>query len=260
MKGINPMTDAILLIFIYFSILFIIATLIKNNSIVDVGWGVGFVAIAWYYLLTANSFYLPQVVLTLLVTLWGGRLALHIFKRNHNKAEDFRYAAWRKAWGKWVVPRAFFQVFMLQGVFMFVVALPIILLGESGNTAFSWFIVIIGIMAWLKGFIFETVSDYQLSVFVKNSKNRGKIITTGLWKYSRHPNYFGEAVIWWGIFLVAVGGGASPWSAIGPVTITLLLRFVSGVPLLEKSMKKKAGFEAYAAKTPIFIPWLPKKG
>jgi steroid 5-alpha reductase family enzyme len=250
--------DVVLLILCYFILFFIVGTLIKNNSIVDIGWGIGFVIVAWYSLLRDPQILLGQLILTILITIWGLRLFYYITIRNFGKKEDFRYAGMRKAWGKWVIPRAFFQVYLLQGVFLYLISLSIILVSrESSETNLP--ILIVGIMVWLFGFYFEAVGDYQLKVFISKPENKGKIMMTGLWSYTRHPNYFGEATMWWGIFLLALSSGASLLSILSPIIITLLLVFVSGVPMLEKSMKKKPGFDEYARRTNIFIPWFPKK-
>ena len=140
---------------------------------------------------------------------------------------------------------------------MFLIALPFILL-ESAQAQVNYLLFALGVLVFAFGFLFESVGDAQLKAFLGDPANRGTIMTRGLWRYTRHPNYFGEATLWWGIFLIALGGGVTPFAVIGPVTITLLLLFVSGVPLLEKSMKDKPGYAEYAAKTSIFVPWFPK--
>ena len=252
------MITAAIIILAYFSVLFVIGTMRKNNSIVDIGWGIGFVILAWSLLILRLPLSLVRTTITLLVTLWGVRLFYHILKRNHGKPEDFRYVAFRKAWGKWVVPRAFFQIYMLQGLLMFLIALPYILQGgTSGGVQIALYVI--GLIVFAIGFTFESVGDAQLKAFLRDPANKGKIMTGGLWRYTRHPNYFGEATIWWGIFLIALSGGVSPLAVIGPITITVLLLFVSGVPLLEKSMKNRPGFAEYARQTSIFFPWFPKK-
>lgn len=250
--------DVILLIFIYFLIFFVIGTAIKNNSIVDMGWGLGFVLIAWYLMIDNWTFLLPRVIMTILVTVWGLRLFIHIVKRNLGKEEDFRYRKWRNEWGKWLIPRAFLQVYMLQGLFMGVVSLPVILIRyETGSWSLP--ILTVGLAVWIIGFIFESFGDRQLKNFIGNPANKGKIMDQGLWKYTRHPNYFGEATMWWGIFLVGMSANISVLSVISPLTISLLLLFVSGVPMLEKSMKDRPGYQEYADKTSIFLPLPPKK-
>jgi steroid 5-alpha reductase family enzyme len=252
------MSIAALIIFVYFFAFFIAGTAIRNNGIVDVGWGAGFVVLAWLLLFLRLPAGFAQIVVALLVTLWGCRLFYHIFQRNMGKAEDFRYANFRKAWGKWVVPRAFLQVYMLQGVFMFLIALPMILKPEI-PVATSPVLFALGSLVFAVGFAFEAIGDRQLTDFLHDPDNKGKLMTEGLWRFTRHPNYFGEATLWWGIFLIALSGGASWVSVAGPVTITLLLLFVSGVPMLEKAMKDRPGFAEYAAVTSMFVPWFPKK-
>ena len=251
------MTTAAIVIFLYFYTLFVVGTLLKNNSIVDIGWGIGFVILAWILFFLRLPVSLVRTSITLLVSLWGVRLFTHILKRNHGKPEDFRYVAFRKAWGKWVVPRAFVQVYMLQGALMFLIALPFILLEQEAQPV-NPLLFALGLIVYVTGFAFESIGDAQLKAFLQNPENRGKIMTSGLWRYTRHPNYFGEAMLWWGIFLLTLSGGVTPFAVIGPVTITLLLLFVSGVPLLERSMKDKPGYAQYAEMTSIFIPWFPK--
>lgn len=250
--------DVILLIFIYFLLFFIVGIAIKNNSIVDMGWGIGFVVVAWFVYLRTEEVHLPQMIITLLVSLWGVRLFYHIMKRNLGKPEDFRYAKWREEWGRWLIPRSFLQVYMLQGVFMYLISLSVSLPKEAGID-FNSPLLIIGLLVWIAGFFFEAMGDYQLKVFLADPANRGKIMDRGLWGITRHPNYFGEATMWWGIFLLALSGGSGWISIISPITITTLLLFVSGVPLLEKAMADKPGYREYAARTSVFIPWFPKK-
>lgn len=250
--------DVVLLIFGYFTIFFLIGTVKKNNSLVDIGWGAGFVITAVYLLLQDSSRQIGQVIMTCLIAVWGIRLFCHILLRNHGKPEDFRYAAFRRDWGKWLIPRAFFQIYMLQGVFLYLISLSVILAAkQSGET--NLLLIVIGILIWIFGFYFEAVGDYQLKEFISKQENHGKLLTHGLWKYTRHPNYFGEAAQWWGIFVIALSCGASLLTIISPITITLLLLFVSGVPMLERSMQKKPGYEEYARRTSIFLPWFSKK-
>lgn len=250
------MWTAVWIILIYFSLFFIVGTIIKNNSIVDIGWGFGIVLTAWLLFFFSKDYTIGKIIVNTMVSLWGLRLFYHILKRNLFKAEDFRYQKWRKDWGKYVVPRAFLQVYMLQGLFMFIV-------GFAANYAnvyginFSWW-MLIGVVVFLIGYYFEAVGDAQLKKHVNNPENKGKLIQTGLWKHTRHPNYFGEAVLWWGVFLVILIGGAPWYLVVSPIAITLLIRFVSGVPLLEKRMVKYEGWEEYAKKTSIFIPFLKK--
>ncbi len=250
--------DVLLLVLAYFTAFFIMGTILKNNSIVDIGWGMGFVLIAWYLMTSNENSFIPRTMIAILVTIWGFRLFYHIMKRNVGKTEDFRYRTWREEWGKWVVPRAFFQVYMLQGFFMLVISMPIILI-RNQEDPYLRSLFIIGLLIWLVGFFFESVGDKQLKDFLGDSSNKGRIMNQGLWRYTRHPNYFGEATMWWGIFLIALSGNVPVWAIISPITITFLLLFVSGVPLLEKSMKKVPGYKEYAEITSIFFPLPPKK-
>lgn len=246
------------LVFVYFLIFFIVALIIKNNSIVDIGWGMGFVLIGISTLFVNQNFSLRSILVTILVTLWGGRLAYHIIKRNWGKPEDFRYAKWRKDWGKWLIPRAFLQVFMLQGFLMLVIASSVIYINYYSESALG-ILDYLGLGIWLIGYYFEVVGDRQLKDFLAKPENKGKIMKEGLWQYTRHPNYFGEATMWWGIFLIALSVPGSFITIISPLTITVLLLFVSGVPLLERSMQDNPDFQIYMKETNKFFPWFPKK-
>jgi len=156
------------------------------------------------------------------------------------------------------VPRAFLQIFMLQAFFMAVIAYPVIAINATEKASFSiW--GILGALVWIKGFYFEALGDWQLKQFIQNPDNKGKIMKNGLWKYTRHPNYFGEATMWWGIFIIGIGTDSGILGIISPLTITILLVFVSGVPMLEKKYAENEEFQAYARVTSKFIPWFPKK-
>jgi steroid 5-alpha reductase family enzyme len=239
---------------ILFVLTFLLATLIHNNSIVDIVWGLGFVLIAWI----TYGFAAPSLTTYLIlgyVTIWGSRLAVHILSRNWGKGEDFRYGQMRTNWGKHWVIRSFFQIFLVQWVLMLFVSLPIVI-GLVGTLPISPFILFLGVVVWLTGFFFEVVGDYQLSQFKKKESSKGKLMTTGLWSLTRHPNYFGEATLWWGIAILAYGLSRNLLVFIGPLTIDFLLLFVSGIPMLEKKYQGRADWQAYAKKTPAFFPKL----
>jgi steroid 5-alpha reductase family enzyme len=245
-------------VFVYMTAVFLIAILAKDNSIVDVGWGPGFILVAVVTFFLRPGFEARHVLITVLVLIWGLRLATHIFLRNWGRGEDFRYAKWRKDWGRWFIPRSFFQVFMLQGIFMLLISSPTILVNRSRERGLTM-LDALGGLVWLTGFLFEAVGDYQLKRFKQKPESRGKIMAAGLWKYTRHPNYFGEAVLWWGIWLVALSVD-SGWAAIiSPLTISFLLLKVSGVAMLEKKYAGNEEFAAYARRTSPFFPWFPKK-
>lgn len=255
---------AALVIFGYFMIFFIVATIIKNNSIVDIGWGLGFVVTAWILFFISGDYGIEKIIVNALVSLWGLRLFYHILRRNIFAEEDFRYKKWREEWGKWVVPRAFLQVFMLQGLFMFVVGLGVFWVNTTTFTGdMSYIVAGLGILVWVIGYFFEVVGDMQLRKHIANKNKKQKLMISGLWKYTRHPNYFGEAVMWWGIFIIVLSMDSSSFwkclAVVSPIVITYLLRFVSGVPMLERKMKESPGWDEYASKTNAFIPWFPKK-
>jgi steroid 5-alpha reductase family enzyme len=205
-----------------------------------------------------KNYNFKSIAITILVCVWGMRLFYYILKRNLGKPEDFRYAAWRKEWGKWLVPRAFLQVFMLQGAIMLIVEYPVIMSNMATKGKFD-LLGLIGLGIWIIGFIFEALGDKQLKDFIRDKKNKGHIMRSGLWKYTRHPNYFGEATMWWGIYIISLSSIKSLFGIISPLTITLMLLYVSGVPMLEKHYKDNKEFQAYARITSKFIPWFPRR-
>lgn len=241
------------------TILWIISVLIKNASIVDIGWGPGFVlaAVVYYYLLPAPS--LKTSLLLILVAIWGLRLGIYLAIRNIGKGEDYRYQQFRQDYGPhrywWV---SFFQVFLLQGVLMWLIS-SAILGGMKTPHAGLKILDYVAIGIWLIGFFFESVGDLQLARFKANPKNKGKVLNNGLWKYTRHPNYFGDATVWlaYGLFSVASG---YYWPLLGSALMIFLIIKISGVSLLERSLKtKREGYDEYIRKTSAFIPWFPKK-
>lgn len=247
-------------LFIYFTGLFIWAQLIKNNSIVDLAWGIGFIIVAATGYLNMPEKTVAARLTLICVTIWGVRLFLHLAKRNIGKPEDYRYVNMRQRWGsKFVYLKAYLNVFVLQGVLLYIVSLPIILVMTSSVNSTS-FLTFLGLVIWLTGFAFEVIGDYQLMRFKENKQNQGKLLTTGLWALTRHPNYFGEALSWWGIYVITLVEVRNIPGIVGPIIITLLLLFISGVPLLEKKYKNRPDFIDYAAKTPKFVPFIGKKG
>ena len=251
------MLYAALVIFIYFMLFFIVGTILKNNSIVDIGWGLGFVVTAWVLFFINQDFTITKIIVNILVSLWGLRLFYHILKRNLFKEEDFRYKKWREDWGKYVIPRAFVQVYLQQALFMFIVGIAVYHVNTRSSVTFNYW-MLIGIAIWIIGYYFEALGDKQLKDHINNPEQKGKLLTTGLWKYTRHPNYFGEALMWWGIFVFSIIGSNAWYIIISPIAITVLLRFVSGVPLLERKMSKHPDWENYAKHTSAFIPFLKK--
>jgi steroid 5-alpha reductase family enzyme len=236
-----------------------LSLVLRNSSIVDIFWGIGFVVVAWLVFMLAPQGYLPRRQLVVaLVTIWGLRLALHIGVRNWGQPEDFRYAKWREENGAswwWI---SFFKVFLLQGVLMWIISAPIIAAQTSGFPAILTPLDMIGAAFWTFGLLFEATGDLQLMRFKADPANQGRLLTTGLWKYTRHPNYFGEAVLWWGYYIIALVSG-SWWTIFSPILMTFLLMKVSGVAMLERSMKSRPGYEDYMQRTNAFVPWFPRR-
>ncbi len=250
---ISDSIQVAIVICIAMHIMFVLALVLKDNSIIDIFWGLGFVTVALFLLYPFDSLNFTKTLFSLLLFAWALRLAIHIGVRNLGKGEDFRYANWRKTWKNFIL-RSYFQVFMLQGSMMLIISLPLIaVLGSdfSGNITFT----LIGTLVFATGFITETVSDYQLQQFRKNTSNKGHLIKTGLWKYSRHPNYFGEALLWWGFWIISIPDSYWFITILSPVTITILLRYVSGVPMMEEKYRDHPEWEEYKTKTPVFVPW-----
>ena len=245
-------------LWIYMTVFYAVARIRKNNSLADVAWGLGFVFLAYLNLILAPEITFRQVAMTVLVTVWGLRLSFHVYSRNLGKPEDFRYVEMRRKWEKRAPLFSYTHVFMLQGVLLLTVAIPIILINANPSASFG-FAEASGVLVWCAGFVFEASADSQLSRFVRFRKSpENPIMTDGLWRFSRHPNYFGEALLWWGVFFLAVrvpGGWAG---VISPLLIGFLLRFVSGVPLLEKKYAGNPRFQEYTKRTNVFVPWLPK--
>lgn len=245
-----------IVLFCFFLFMYLVALVRTDNSIADVAWGLGFILIGSTGFIVNHSFTYRSLIILCLVSVWGFRLAIHIFKRNWGKGEDFRYKAWRDAWGTHAWIKSFFQVFFLQAVFLLVVSLPVQLtMLFSRNTPVTS-IDLMGVLLWGIGFTFESIGDSQLTAFKRSPENKGKILQTGLWKYTRHPNYFGESVMWWAIALIAAQVPHGYFGVIGALTITVMVRFISGVPLLEKKYAGRNDWEEYKKKTPVFIPFL----
>ncbi len=249
-------------ILVLLHVFFITAAVKANNSIADIAWGLYFVLVAhlsFWLQSTRGEVFLIQIFVLLMVTLWGVRLALYIFLRNRGKFEDFRYAAMRKRFGDRPLVNSYIKIFIMQGIWAFLISAPLIMimgLKKEGPVWLDW----LGMGVWLAGFLFETIADAQLARFIrKGKKYSGHVITTGLWKYSRHPNYFGEALMWWGIFLIALTVEDGWLSFFGPLMINFLLVYVSGIPLIEKKYMKIPDFIEYKKHTNRFIPWFRTK-
>ena len=242
-----------------FTILWLASLAVKNASIVDMWWGPGIFLIGLTYFLTTSGAQFRRGLVLSCVGLWALRLAWHIGSRNIGHGEDFRYVAWRTQYGPrwwWV---SYLRVFVLQSVIAWIVALPLyfaISAAEPGQLT-NWDLV--GSALFTAGFWFEAIGDEQLRRFKARPENQGKVMTTGLWRYTRHPNYFGEAVLGWGLAVIAAGTPAGYIGIVGAVLINFFLVRVSGVSLLEKALKTtKPGYAEYIATTSSFVPMPPK--
>jgi steroid 5-alpha reductase family enzyme len=228
---------------------------------VDVVWGLGFVLIGVVTAIVADGPVWRRVLVTALVAIWGLRLAWHIHRRNRGKPEDRRYVELReRARGNPHV-RLLYSVYLLQGAIMWLVSLPVqVAQYGSGSTWVSWVTVPVGLALWLVGFGFEAVGDAQLARFTADPGNRGEVLDTGLWRFTRHPNYFGDACVWWGFFALACHDWPGVVTVVGPATITYLLTRGTGKPLLEKSIRdRRPGYAEYVERTSGFFPLPPKK-
>jgi steroid 5-alpha reductase family enzyme len=245
------------MVLLYMTGWFLAAQIRGRNDIADIAWGLGFILVAAVSLVNGGIYSGRGLLVSGMVLTWGIRLALHIHTRNRSKGEDPRYLKWREEWGRWFVLRSFLQVFMLQGILLLMVAVPIVFVNSAPAGTFGW-LDLLGVTVWLTGFSFEAIGDWQLLTFIRNPANKGKLMTEGLWRYTRHPNYFGEVTLWWGIWLVTLALPGGWLTVIGPLTITFLILKVSGIPMLEAPYEERADFQEYKRRTSAFFPMPPR--
>jgi steroid 5-alpha reductase family enzyme len=249
--GVNLTVTAALMF-----LLWLVSIKLRDVSIVDVFWGLGFVVIAWLCFFLTGEITVRKTLLVLLTSIWGLRLSGYLARRKFGTPEDYRYRAMRESIGPrfWLV--SLFLVFGLQGIIMNIVALPVV--AGQLETSPAGMGTILGVVLWTVGLFFEAVGDHQLARFKADANNRGKVLDRGLWRYTRHPNYFGDFLVWWGIYLVALGQ-STWWTVIGPLVMSFLLLRVSGVVLLERSLQRgKEGYADYMARTSSFFPRPPR--
>lgn len=244
-------------IIVFILLVYLIAQAIKDNSIVDIAWGIGFMIATTIAFVYTGKFYFQNILVNLLVFVWGLRLSFYIFIRHLGKGEDYRYKEMRKQWGKNAALMALIKVFVPQAIVMYIIVFPVLIININPHDEILP-TDIAGMLIWLIGFFFEVVSDAQMYAFKKNLANKGKIMRQGLWKYTRHPNYFGEAVMWWGIFVIALPSGYWYLSILSPVVISFLIIKVTGVELLEKKYKTNPDYQDYIRTTSSFFPWFYK--
>ncbi|WP_027346686.1 DUF1295 domain-containing protein [Hamadaea tsunoensis] len=237
------------------SVTFVIGTVRHRDRYIDVAWGLGFAGIAVATGLLADGDAVRRVLVTGLTVVWGVRLAAHIAYRGRGHGEDPRYA--KLLAGK---PRlyAFGMVYLLQAAIMWFVSLPV-QVAQYDRSAPDWWLLP-GVALWAVGFYFEAVGDRQLVRFTRDPANKGKVLDTGLWRYTRHPNYFGDATVWWGLYLLACGTWAGAATILSPIVMTYFLAGKTGKPLLEQGMaERRPGYADYVARTSGFVPRRPRK-
>jgi len=251
MESFTPVVVALVAVFAYVTFWFFLSRILRRNDLADIAWGPGILLVGIVGYIYSGS-ELSLLVLGLM-SVWGLRLGFRIGLRNLKKKEDARYIELAKSWGKWFLLRSYAQVFLLQGFLMVVVGYPALHLAMFGGDIST--LAYVGVSIWALGFFFEAVGDYQLDAFLKNPENKGRIMKYGLWKYTRHPNYFGEVTQWWGIFLMIVSSSLGLVAIISPLMITFLILKVSGIPMTEKIFEGNVEFQEYKKKTSPFFPW-----
>jgi steroid 5-alpha reductase family enzyme len=241
------------------TLVWMLSVRLRDASIADVGWGLGFVLLAWLYLARSPEPTPRSWLTAALITIWGLRLSTHIFRRNRGRGEDPRYQAMRAAHGPAFWWRSLFTVFWLQGTLLWFIAVPLLIaVGASGPAALTA-LDALGVLCFAVGLAFEVVGDHQLARFRADASNHGAVLERGLWRYTRHPNYFGDAMLWWGMYAIAAATPGGWLTILSPALMTLLLMRVSGVTLLERTLTaSKPGYRAYIARTPAFFPWFPR--
>jgi len=240
--------------------LWLLSLALKNAGIVDVFWGLGFVLLAAVYFVAADGFTGRKLLVLALVAVWGLRLSGYILWRSRGKGEDYRYAAWRERAGERFWWSSLFQVFLLQGLLMWVISMPLLAAQSADAPDHLTLVDLAGAGVWGIGFFFEAAGDWQLARFKADPANMGKVMRGGVWRYTRHPNYFGDATQWWGLYLIAAGASDGYWTLFSPVLMTVLLLRVSGVALLERAqVETKPQYREYIESTSAFVPWFPRR-
>ena len=256
-------------LFIYIFIAFIVGTVKKNMGIMDIFYGPAYFVVAITSLISniilTSSLSIRQVIVTILVLIWAIRLAGYVYIRKRGKTEDYRYKTIRDRWKTNVALKSFFKIFLFQGIIVYLVAITVWFVNVSDNPPlvslldFGGITLWLGTIIWLIGFLFETIADFSLYKFLQKPENKGKIMRKSLWKYSMHPNYFGEVTQWWGLFVIALAVPFGFVTIVGPAYITFQIIKISGVKLLDKRYAENEEYQTYKRKTSAFIPWFPKK-
>jgi len=254
-----------MILFIYMNVAFLTGTIKKNNAVIDSFYGMGFVVVSWSSFLLSGTLIIRQIIVTIFVTIWGIRLSTYVTIRNWGKSEDYRYQEMRKRFGNKVLKKSYGKIYMFQGLIIFLVVFPVTYINATSIplliNILDWGFIslILGTIVWIIGFYFESVGDYQLKRFLKNPNRVKKVLDEGLWKYTQHPNYFGEVTMWWGIFIISLGLPFGFITIFGPIIINFMIIKVSGVRLLDKRYEGDDEYSDYKRRTSAFIPRLPKK-
>jgi steroid 5-alpha reductase family enzyme len=247
---------------LFFQIVAIPAIFFKRNDLADVVWGPAFVisaltAVHWGTLEGVSSLDKRSGIMLILLTVWAMRLFIHIGWRNlSHETEDIRYKKWRESWGRNWLWRSYLQVFVLQPLILYFFLTPVLYTISAPQGPMSW-VAFSGVAVWVVGFIFESIADEQLRRFKANAANKGKFMIRGLWSWSRHPNYFGEVMQWWGMWLIVLDLPFGWLTIISPIGVTFLILKVSGVTMLEDTLKTRSGYSEYSSKISKFIPIPP---
>ena len=237
---------------------FLVSLVTRTNKVIDIFWGLGFIMLAWYSLVT-TGLYLPRhILVTTLVTLWGLRLSAYILYRNWGTGEDPRYADLALHWGTQFYIQSFLRVFMLQAILLWLISLSVITILTSAAAGSFSFFDFVAVLLWCIGFAFEVIGDWQLQRFLGDPLHKGRVMDRGLWRLTRHPNYFGEIVMWWSLWLLALPVGYAALTLLSPLTITAIILLFS-LPITENHLAINPEYEAYKKRTRALIPWSPHK-
>jgi steroid 5-alpha reductase family enzyme len=248
-----------LVVLAYITAVWLLSLALRNASIIDVFWGLGFVLLTWLYFILADGYDGRSILISVLVTIWGARLSFHIARRNWGQPEDRRDQRMRERAGAHFWWRSYMTVFLLQGALLWTISMPLLAaqnaIAPDGFRTWDFLALIV----WEIGFFFEAAGDWQLARFKSDPANAGKVMDRGLWRYTRHPNYFGDATVWWAFFIIAAHTTDGWITIFSPVIMTFLLVRVSGVTMLEHDLKRsKPGYAEYVESTSAFIPWVPR--
>jgi steroid 5-alpha reductase family enzyme len=241
------------------TVVWLVSLVKRDAGIIDIFWGPTFALLGWVYWAAGGDGTARQLLVPVLVTIWALRLAIYILWRSRGGGEDYRYAAMRRKYGRAFAPLSLVIVFWLQALLAWLIGMPLLQVQRAAAPAGLGWLDLLGLALFAVGLYFEAVGDYQLARFKANPENRGKVMDRGLWRYTRHPNYFGDAALWWGLACFALATPGSAWTLFSPVLMTFLLLKVSGVALLEKGLSStKPGYEEYVRRTSAFLPRPPR--